>query len=112
MATQKSIQKETTADSVSPSLRVWGMRSWFYLGITLWALSHLAVNGDLGSLILFGGFVAYAIFDMWSANRRGADKSDKKLPLYWDLVLIVAGGSAYCAAWLFHPYLFGVAVLP
>ena len=88
------------------------IRHPFLWGITLWALSHLAVNGDLGSLILFGGFAAYAIFDMWSANRRGADTSDKKLPLYWDLFLIVAGGSAYCAAWFFHPYLFGVAVLP
>ena len=88
------------------------IRHPFLWGITLWALAHLAANGDLGSVVLFGGFAAYAIFDMWSANRRGAEKSDKKLPLYWDLVLIVAGGSAYCAVWFFHPYLFGVAVLP
>ena len=88
------------------------IRHPFLGGITLWALSHLAVNGDLGSLILFGGFATYATFDMWSASRRGAEKSDKKLPLYWDLVLIAAGGSAYGAILFLHPYLFSVAALP
>jgi uncharacterized membrane protein len=88
------------------------IRHPFLWGITLWALSHLVANGDLGSLILFGGFAAYAIFDMWSANRRGAEKSDKRRPFYWDLVLVAAGGSAYCAGLFIHPYLFGVAVLP
>lgn len=88
------------------------IRHPFLWGITLWALSHLVANGDLGSLILFGGFAAYAIFDMWSANRRGAQKSDKKLPFYWDLILISAGGSAYWFAMFLHPYLFGVPVLP
>jgi uncharacterized membrane protein len=88
------------------------IRHPFLWGITLWALSHLAANGDLGSLILFGGFAAYAIFDMWSANRRGAEKSVKRRPFYWDLILITAGGSAYCAGVFIHPYLFGVAVLP
>lgn len=88
------------------------IRHPFLWGITLWALSHLAVNGDLGSLVLFGGFAAYAIFDMWSANRRGAEKSDKKLPFYRDLILIAVGGGAYCGALLIHPYLFGVAALP
>ena len=38
MTNQTSMQKETTTDGVSPGLRRWGMRSWLYLGITLWAL--------------------------------------------------------------------------
>ena len=88
------------------------VRHPFLWGVTLWALSHLAVNGDLGSLMLFGGFGAFAVFDMWSANRRGAEKSDKKLPRYWDLILISAGSSAYCAVLFLHPYVFGVAALP
>ena len=54
------------------------VRHPFLWGVTLWALSHLLANGDLASLILFGGFGVFAVFDMWSANRRGAKKSDKK----------------------------------
>ncbi len=30
------------------------------LAVKLWALAHLLVNGDLGSLLLFGSFLAYA----------------------------------------------------
>ena len=41
-------------------------------GVTFWASAHLLANGDLGSIILFGSFLAYSLFDMWSANRRGA----------------------------------------
>ena len=87
------------------------VRHPFLWGITLWALSHLVVNGDLGSLILFGGFAAFAVFDMFSANRRGAQKSAKKLPLTWDFFLIAAGVIAYSAILFLHPHLFGVSAL-
>jgi uncharacterized membrane protein len=37
----------------------------------LWALSHLLVNGDLGSLLLFGSLLAWAIYDRIAVKRRG-----------------------------------------
>jgi uncharacterized membrane protein len=37
------------------------MRHPFLTGIALWALSHLLVNGDLASMVLFGGF---GVFDL------------------------------------------------
>lgn len=40
--------------------------------IKLWALAHLLVNGDLGSIVLFGSFLAYAIFDRISVKHRDA----------------------------------------
>jgi uncharacterized membrane protein len=88
------------------------VRHPFLWGVTLWALSHLLINGDFGSLILFGGFGAFALFDMWSANRRGAKKSDKKMPFYWDALLITAGAIAFSAILFLHPYLFGVPAMP
>lgn len=88
------------------------IRHPFLWGFTLWALSHLLVNGDLGSLILFGGIGAFAVFDMWSANRRGAQPSDKKVPFYMDILLISVGLIAYGVVIYVHPYLFGVSVLP
>lgn len=77
-------------------------------GVTLWAGGHLAANGDLASVILFGGLGAYSLFDMWSANRRGARKSETRYPLTRDLAVVAAGLVAYVAFLLLHPYLFGV----
>jgi hypothetical protein len=49
---------------------------------------------------------------MWSANHRGAQKSDKKLPLYWDGLLIAAGLIAFSAIMFLHSHLFGVSAIP
>jgi len=88
------------------------VRHPFLWGFTLWAFSHLLVSGDLSSLILFGGIGTFAVFDMWSANRRGAQNSDKKVPLYMDVLLISVGLVAYGVISYVHPYLFGVSALP
>jgi len=39
-------------------------------GVKVWALAHLAVNGDLASVILFGGLLAWAVVAMIGSNRR------------------------------------------
>src|ERR1700744_4382009 len=39
-------------------------------GVKLWAAAHLIANGDLGSITLFGSFLAWAVFDRISRNRR------------------------------------------
>ena len=88
------------------------LRHPFLTGIALWALSHLLVNGDPASITLFGGFGAFALFDMWSANRRGAEKSVQKVPIYWDIVLIALGVVLFGAILHLHPYLFGVSAIP
>lgn len=38
-------------------------------GFSLWAFAHLLVNGDLPSLILFGGLLAWALAEMAVLNR-------------------------------------------
>jgi uncharacterized membrane protein len=40
--------------------------------VKLWAFSHLLANGDLASVILFGSFLAYAVYDRISVKQRGA----------------------------------------
>lgn len=42
------------------------------LAIKIWALAHLLANGDMASLLLFGGFLAFAVFDRISVKRREA----------------------------------------
>lgn len=38
-------------------------------GVSLWALGHLLPNGDLPSVILFGGLLAWALVEMAVLNR-------------------------------------------
>src|SRR5206468_2346966 len=49
-------------------------------GIKLWAAAHLLANGDLGSIILFGSFLAWAAFDRISLKHR-ADAGAPPIPV-------------------------------
>lgn len=42
-------------------------------GFALWAFAHLLVNGDLPSLVLFGGLLAWALVSMSLINRAAPD---------------------------------------
>lgn len=80
-------------------------------GVVLWAGGHLLINGDLASILLFGSFLAYALFDMASANARGATLQTEQKPLMNDIMVIVGGGVVYALTGLFHQNLFGVAIV-
>jgi uncharacterized membrane protein len=83
-------------------------------GIKLWAAAHLLANGDLGSIILFGSFLAWAVFDRISLKRR-PDAGAPPIPVGGpgnDLIAIVVGAVAYLAlAFAFHPVVIGVPVV-
>ncbi|MDO5642449.1 MAG: NnrU family protein [Paracoccus sp. (in: a-proteobacteria)] len=38
------------------------------LGFALWAFAHLLVNGDLPSLVLFGGLLLWSLAEIWAIN--------------------------------------------
>lgn len=80
-------------------------------GVTFWAVAHLLANGDLGSIMLFGSFLLYSLFDMWSANRRGAEKSAKVQPLLYDAGVALLGIVGYVFFFLMHSHIIGVSVL-
>ena len=40
------------------------------LAVKIWATAHLLANGDLGSILLFGGFLAWAVSARISLKRR------------------------------------------
>ena len=48
------------------------LRHPMLVAIKTWALAHLIANGDLGSIILFGAFLAFAVYDRIAMKRRGA----------------------------------------
>jgi hypothetical protein len=41
----------------------------FLVGVKTWAAAHLISNGDLGSIVLFGAFLAWAVYDRISLKR-------------------------------------------
>ena len=83
------------------------------LAIKLWALAHLLANGDLASLLLFGSFLAYAIYDRISVKSRGAlgPLGDAQPDGYLgDMNAVVVGVALYAALLMGgHQWLIGVA---
>ena len=83
-------------------------------GVKLWAFGHLLANGDLGGIILFGSFLAWAVFDRISLKHR-ADAGGPPIPvgaISNDLIAVAVGVVAYLAlAFAFHPVVIGVPVM-
>jgi uncharacterized membrane protein len=81
------------------------------VGVKLWATAHLISNGDLGSIILFGSILGWAVVDRISLKRR-TDAGGLVIPVGgWprDAIAIVVGLLLYLALGLwFHPYVIGV----
>lgn len=83
------------------------------VAIKTWALSHLLVNGDLGSLVLFGTFLAYAVYDRISLKSRPASGPTTAPASAINDVLVVIGGVALYALMMFwgHGALIGVPIV-
>ena len=79
-------------------------------GIVIWSGMHLWLNGDHASILLFGSFLVYSLWAMLSANMRGAKKQTKKLPIKKDIVVIMAGTTAYILIVMSHKWIAGVAL--
>jgi uncharacterized membrane protein len=83
-------------------------------GIKLWAVAHLLANGDLGSIILFGSFLGWAVFDRTSLKKR-SDPGAPPIPVGGvanDAIAVAVGIVAYLAlAFAFHPVVIGVPIV-
>lgn len=81
------------------------------LGVKAWAVGHLLANGTLAHLLLFGGFLGWAVVDFIAARRRDrvAGTVYPAGTLHGTLIAIVAGTIAWAlfAFWL-HGLLIGV----
>jgi uncharacterized membrane protein len=83
------------------------------VGVKTWAVAHLISNGDLGSIVLFGSFLAWAGYDRMTLKRR-TDPGAPAIPVGGhrnDTIALVAGTILYLAlGFIFHPLVVGVAV--
>lgn len=78
----------------------------------VWAFAHLLVNGDVGSIVMFGSLLVWAIYASVNARQR-KDVVVRAMPVGWanDAAVVLAGGALYLAlGFLFHPYVIGVPV--
>lgn len=78
----------------------------------LWALAHLMANGSMADVLLFGGFLVWAVFD-WGSNVRRQPSAKGSVQVAWgrnDLISIVGGLVAYgIFVGGLHAWLFGVS---
>jgi Predicted membrane protein len=81
------------------------------LAVKIWATAHLLANGTLADLLLFGGFLAWAVADRISLKRRPEPSVPRAPAAKWNDLIAVAGGLVvYVAFILFlHRWLFGVS---
>ena len=80
--------------------------------VKFWAFGHLLANGLLADVLLFGGFLAWAVVDRISLKRRTQSIKTAPAGRYNDLLAIVLGLALYALfiGWA-HVLLFGVSPL-
>jgi uncharacterized membrane protein len=85
------------------------MRHPMLTSVVIWSVAHLLVNGDLASLILWGGLGLWAVFDMLAISRmepawvRPAPGPVRNDVIYVAVMLVVFGGIVWLHGWLGYP---------
>ena len=81
------------------------------LGVKTWAFAHLIANGRLADVVLFGGFLAWAVLLYIASRRRDRRNGTRYVagPASRDMIAIAAGLAAWAAfAFWLHGALIGV----
>jgi len=75
-------------------------------GALVWAIAHLLVNGDMASLILFGGIGIWSVLEMIVINRaEGPWQRPAAGPISSDIRLLVISAVLFVAIVAVHIYL-------
>jgi uncharacterized membrane protein len=92
-------------------IRGW-LRHPMLVAVKIWALAHLLANGDLGGMVLFGSFLAWAVYDRIAVKRRGDAGAPRQLSFTRaDAISLAIGTVTYVAMIFLHPVLIGVPVV-
>lgn len=95
----------------------YGVRHPQITAVKVWALAHLLVKGgDVAALILFGSFLAWAVFDRISLKKReqiGLVKTRNFSPNWLhDVAAVVIGVLVYLGFMFYlHKFLIGVPII-
>ena len=78
--------------------------------VKLWAVAHLLVNGDLASLMLFGGLLIWAVLTVILLNRQEESPAPEQGPIAWarelgalSAAVLIYGLVGYAHGWLGYP---------
>jgi len=88
----------------------------FLLAVKFWALAHLLANGMLADVLLFGGFLAWAVADRISVKRRPAAQTHEvpaAPPRAANDAIALIGGLVVYAVFIIwaHRWIIGVSLL-
>jgi uncharacterized membrane protein len=83
------------------------------VSVKLWAAAHLLANGTLADVLLFGGFLAWAVADRIAVKRRPPRSTPAAPASALNDTIAVAGGLALYALFVMggHRWLVGVSPL-
>ncbi|MGV8949855.1 MAG: NnrU family protein [Cypionkella sp.] len=74
--------------------------------VKTWALAHLLVNGDLASVILFGGILAWAVVDMILINKtEPAWRRPTRGTVMSDVMFLIPAALLMGAIGMFHAFM-------
>ena len=73
--------------------------------VKVWALAHLLVNGDLASVVLFGGLLAWAVVEVILLKRRKDAPVEQPWPLKGEVAPLLAAILIYAAIAYAHIWL-------
>lgn len=99
-----------TAAFVPSHIKAW-LKHPMFNSVKTWAFAHLLSNGDLGSMLLFGGFLLWGGYARAAAKRRG-DLGFTNPPVGWknDIIVVALGTVIFILlGYYFHPYVIGVS---
>lgn len=88
------------------------LRNPMLLGVVVWAVAHLLVNGDAASILLFGGLGLWAVAQIWLIDhspwkRPAAGRGIKGDAMNLVGTLVLYGIIAMIHLWLGHPVFAG-----
>lgn len=90
----------TTATQPGTAFVLGNLKNPQLTGFKVWAFSHLLVNGDLASILLFGGLLAWAVAEVIFSKRTVSlvDRNDAKISSPWVHMGLVLVAFAVVAA--------------
>lgn len=87
------------------------LRHPMVLGVKVWALAHLLANGTLADVLLFGGFLVWAVLSFRAARQRDRAAGPQPLPakaIPTSITVLVGVGAWLAFAMWLHLALIGV----
>lgn len=84
------------------------------LSVKTWAFAHLLANGTMPDVLLFGGFLVWAIADFRSSRQRDRAAGTVRVagPARNDAIAVAVGVVIWAAfLWFLHAWLIGVSPL-